>query len=654
MNRKIQISINVLESETTSLEEKLHALRKIKAILNNNNNNNNSITNNGTVVVAPVAVTGGSDTVGTISNSLTNSSSSRHMVSTSTPSLSSNSARPKQQQQSQQKEVEGSLPLDDYQRKGLNQLLLDNVLKMILKEDKWKNPFFKQLVRVELYLLLGEFLQSSTLFGSDITEKITRYLGPSSSSLRKEARKEQEEDSEDEEQQQQLDRRRKSRQSTAGKALSSSPSPSPWRPVSISKEALGRYGPGTTTSSNRSPIGSSHQEERNHLSSSQSNRAGGGGKRGRLSSPSNRLRTASSSSDQLDDSLWPVTKAESRSRRQQLLQQQQQQLYHVNHHQRLVEDKTQPSSSSSSLLFTKSQPLIRPYLEEKTHQSHRFTIKNSWKPRPSVLFNDQLGKEWIRPPGSDPSNFIDIDRRLGYQKSRMWFPQLPAASLPMAEKDWMMMNKKDHMIGSNAIVQQYLSMRALASYVGDLIVPHDKKLYEGITTLGGGEGEGGSGVSGANRSPKRRKGSFVPGSELALTKLPKKDLVDAQRYNQALSEAMQMWTPILSRHIPAPTAPSLPLPLPPPPRPAGSDIRRGSTSSSRKRRFQQILFMDEHSVAQSESTRSRQKEYEEIDDEEMMMMNGDNEEDVINAMDHELRRLKRRNIQSEQNQSAIR
>jgi hypothetical protein len=54
--------------------------------------------------------------------------------------------------------------VDTYHRQGLNQLILDNVLKILLIDDRAANQHKKQLIRAELFLILANMLGSSNLF----------------------------------------------------------------------------------------------------------------------------------------------------------------------------------------------------------------------------------------------------------------------------------------------------------------------------------------------------------------------------------------------------------------------------------------------------------------------------------------------------------
>ena len=55
--------------------------------------------------------------------------------------------------------------IDIYNKINIKQLILDNVLKIILNEDKTINIVKRKLIRTELFLILAKILDSNTLFG---------------------------------------------------------------------------------------------------------------------------------------------------------------------------------------------------------------------------------------------------------------------------------------------------------------------------------------------------------------------------------------------------------------------------------------------------------------------------------------------------------
>eukprot|EP01038_Epipyxis_sp_PR26KG_P011976 gene11976-16030_t len=175
-------------------------------------------------------------------------------------------------------------------------------------------------------------------------------------------------------------------------------------------------------------------------------------------------------------------------------------------------------------------------------------------PRPSVLNSDKLVKDSFV-PGVDPNNYFEQDRKLGYQKVRMWFPSSGIQPIQRAEDSASLLpsdrksieNKKNN---PNQIVEEYLQMRALASFVGDLVQPFGKnvkKLKESnilkskpllmnpINSFPGNDQLDGS-VNGSLSSSK------------VIPRLS--GIIDPQRFNTALSEAVSIWTPLLGIHLP--------------------------------------------------------------------------------------------------------
>ena len=100
------------------------------------------------------------------------------------------------------------------------------------------------------------------------------------------------------------------------------------------------------------------------------------------------------------------------------------------------------------------------------------TLSKSLKPRPSVIFQDKYEPNYFV-PGANPYDFFEQDKKLGYQKSRMWFPaakaNVAASLIPLGREA----TPKKSL--AERVVQEFLQMRALASYVGDSVLPFDPK-----------------------------------------------------------------------------------------------------------------------------------------------------------------------------------
>jgi hypothetical protein len=204
---------------------------------------------------------------------------------------------------------------------------------------------------------------------------------------------------------------------------------------------------------------------------------------------------------------------------------------------------TTATSTPASSTFTMSTPmdeekasiisedsLLQPILSA---EKRRVEISSRLKPRPSVLFNDKLSTDNFV-PGADPKNFFEQDRKLGYQKPRMWFPtpQLDVSNSLIAGKT---------SGGSSQVVEEYLRMKALASYVGDLVIP---KMNSTIPGLKGTTGFSPYDTILAGKNPRMAM-------KQRYTHVPGKDLTDPVKYANALSEAMQLWSPILGVHKPS-------------------------------------------------------------------------------------------------------
>ena len=192
-------------------------------------------------------------------------------------------------------------------------------------------------------------------------------------------------------------------------------------------------------------------------------------------------------------------------------------------------------SQSLSLSLSKSQgmhsqstsqiELLRPTLMRK-----RKKVLNDPKlaPRPSGFTGAVVPYDGFA-PGVDPTNFIEQDKRLGYQKPRMFFP-LPG---PQPTLDMMPQPRNIGIeITPDAIVQEFLQMRALLSYVGDMVnLPYtntDKKITktkQGLRALA---------AEGSGAKPLRRLAGVL----------------DETRYDTAVNEAIQLWNPMVGAHLP--------------------------------------------------------------------------------------------------------
>ena len=116
--------------------------------------------------------------------------------------------------------------------------------------------------------------------------------------------------------------------------------------------------------------------------------------------------------------------------------------------------------------------LLKPLMRQHARNQHTSTALSSlssktWKPRPSILHSELVADGFV--PGVDPMNYFEQDRKLGYQKPRMWFP----GALISAQTDLIPTERRAQPSqgGSEQVVREFLQMRSLASYVGDLVTP---------------------------------------------------------------------------------------------------------------------------------------------------------------------------------------
>lgn len=338
--------------------------------------------------------------------------------------------------------------IDPYNRKRINQVILENVLKIILDENIVINSFRKQLVRAELYVMLSQLLQSNQLFGTELT-----------------------------------------------------------KPTLSKIHEVGRLMKSNSLGDIMSP---NKTETSSQLSLVESN--------------------STTSLLPLNDD--PVSKLIQLKQNSKLQQPQPPRTANKSNFHQLA------SMTSPATLYTSAtlqSNIIQQTMQEKK-QTKRIEMYTKLKPRSTVLFHDQLSNEQFV-PGSDPLNFIEQDRKLGYQKPRVWFP---TPQLDIA-KDLQQTNMSD----VNPIVEEYMKMKALASYVGDLLLPPSTNKNTS-SKVGSHLGDFHSSQAISSILPKKKASNIL----LYLNKINIKHTVDPQQYANALNHAMTLWTPILKVHVP--------------------------------------------------------------------------------------------------------
>lgn len=322
--------------------------------------------------------------------------------------------------------IQDGVVIDPYNRKKINQLILDNVLRIMLEDASSSNSFKQQLIRVELFTLLSHILRAENLFGNDVTEALQKHA----------------------------------------ENMSQRPKSPPKILVSTTDNSKTSKGP----------------KSRQWLPSSPGANSG----------------IASTQEPLIKSPLFGKAKL----------------------HKKKSTNVLVSSASTSSLPSDTnggSHSVVKDILSQLP-KNRNIELSSKLKPRAAVLFSDVLSKESFV-PGSDPTNFIEQDRKLGYQKPRMWFP----TAMMALSKDGIDASTAKAS-GSSLVVEEYLRMRALATYVGDAVVPFSGNLsrYLPATSI---------------LSPmKLENGKSVP--------------IDSLRYKNAVKEVMDMWTPILTAHRP--------------------------------------------------------------------------------------------------------
>lgn len=198
------------------------------------------------------------------------------------------------------------------------------------------------------------------------------------------------------------------------------------------------------------------------------------------------------------------------------------------------------SSDNRSADTTTDISMLAPSIEQSFMRKKRYLRSKAWRARPTVLYSDSMQEDSIA-PGSDPLNYLQQDIKLGYQKPRMWFPGSSMASantiLP-ADR-----SAKEASGGSDQVVREYLQMRALASYVGDLVSPFVPTKDSSYMSMS---------MSSSSGKKKQQAGGSDEDSLASSTgsKFRLANITDNSKFAQAMAEASAIWSPLLGLHLP--------------------------------------------------------------------------------------------------------
>jgi hypothetical protein len=170
------------------------------------------------------------------------------------------------------------------------------------------------------------------------------------------------------------------------------------------------------------------------------------------------------------------------------------------------------------------------------------TLSKSLKPRPSVIFEDKYEPNYFV-PGANPYDFFEQDRKLGYQKSRMWFPAAKAdvaASLIPFERS--AIPKKTL---TERITHEFLQMRALVSYVGDNVIPFNAKTNSSPN-------DGSSSVASVSSMKSNASSTSISATVQSVKRLS--GFMEPVSYDFTVEEALKVWNPLYGIQIPEWTA----------------------------------------------------------------------------------------------------
>ena len=191
---------------------------------------------------------------------------------------------------------------------------------------------------------------------------------------------------------------------------------------------------------------------------------------------------------------------------------------------------------TSDLAYSKSGGLDLSLIRPVVSKQPRKLLKNKkLAPRPSGFLSGAYELDGFA-AGVDPTDWFEQDRRLGYQKSRMFFP-VPGVG-PQLDKNLLPAERKPQgpELKVDSIVQEFLQMRAMLTYVGDIIMlPYTDKQRKITKTQDG-------------LKALAAEGHFGDKSAKPLRRLA--GVLDEGRYEAAVEQAMAVWSPLVGANLP--------------------------------------------------------------------------------------------------------
>lgn len=395
--------------------------------------------------------------------------------------------------------VQNNRNIQDSVKRSINQLILENVLRIVVNEEHTPDLRKREMVRTECFLMLSGLLDSNTLYG-DVVQKMKNSVNAAN---------------EDEEYLKLDSNTNNLNKSPTRRPISPETKLKMNSPVRVTTSANGNNNP-------PSPI-VQYNDHRSILSPGPKPRPNMKAPGGFVASPAQKINHSNSMNSlptnlnnlQRDNEENQVSNSLNLSKTTNGI-----------NGKTLLKDIKKLKLKNKMLQTDKSKITIDnlSVLKEalmKGAQAKASASNKMLKPRPSTIMNDFMDEDnfAIKIPGQDPTNTILNDRKLGYSKSKVWFP-----SLPVGLGNSLVPQDRPFQTTSDSVVDEYLQMQALMSYVGDLVMPfkHPEGGLEGLasSTMGG--------VS------KRTKGRL-----------------DNNRFNRAVKEAVKLWTPLMGSVLPA-------------------------------------------------------------------------------------------------------
>jgi hypothetical protein len=398
--------------------------------------------------------------------------------------------------------VQNNRNIQDSAKRSIKQLVLENVLRIVVNEEHTPDLRKREMVRTECFLMLSGLLDSNTLYGDavqkmqnsvDAANEEEEYLNPDSKDLNT----------------------NNFNKSPTRNAVSSETKLKMNSPVRVTTSANGNNNPPSQISQ--------YGDEGSILSPGTKPRPNIRPPGGFVASPAKKINLSNSMTslptnlnnlhrddeeNQVSNSL-NLSKTTTGVNGKTLLKD----IKKLKIKNKMLQtDKSKVNFDNLSVL----KEALMKGAYAKASASNKML-----KPRPSTIMNDVMDEDnfAIKIPGQDPTNTILNDRKLGYSKSKVWFP-----SIPLGLGNSLVPQDRAFQTTTDAVVDEYLQMQALMSYVGDLVMPfkHPKGGLEGLasSTMGG--------VS------KRTKGRL-----------------DNKRFNLAVKEAVKLWTPLMGSSLPA-------------------------------------------------------------------------------------------------------